>query len=155
MTNNNVFNPIPPQPISGGFTYPSQTNMVPGISNQPINSIPSVPYASQPMLQRPVIPGRVVNDPSNITPQEVPMDGSVSLFPQTDYSKIYAKAWDSNGNLQTMIFVPEIPTTVQPDQNSSIINELMKKIEYIEKQVSHLKPYNPKYNRSKEEATNE
>lgn len=29
-----------------------------------------------------MIPGRVVNNLDEITPQEVPMDGSVSLFPQ-------------------------------------------------------------------------
>ena len=45
------------------------------------------------------IPGRLVNNLDEITPQEVPMDGSVSLFPQNDYSAIYAKTWTKDGTI--------------------------------------------------------
>ena len=52
------------------------------------------------------IPGRLVNNLDEITPQEVPMDGSVSLFPQADYSAIYAKTWTKDGTIATVKFVP-------------------------------------------------
>lgn len=55
------------------------------------------------------IPGRLVNNLDEITPQEVPMDGSVSLFPQNDYSAIYAKTWTKDGTIATVKFVPEQP----------------------------------------------
>lgn len=54
-----------------------------------------------------MIPGRLVANADEITPQEVPMDGSVSLFPQNDYSAIYAKTWTKDGTIATMKFIPE------------------------------------------------
>ena len=53
------------------------------------------------------IPGRLVNNLDEITPQEVPMDGSVSLFPQNDYSAIYAKTWTKDGTIATVKYVPQ------------------------------------------------
>lgn len=35
------------------------------------------------------------------------MDGSVSLFPQNDYSAIYAKTWTKDGTIATVKYVPE------------------------------------------------
>lgn len=58
------------------------------------------------------IPGRLVNNLDEITPQEVPMDGSVSLFPQADYSAIYAKTWTKDGTIATVKFIPEQPQMV-------------------------------------------
>ena len=57
-------------------------------------------FMTRPTYQ--VLPGRVVNNLDEITPQEVPMDGSVSLFPQQDYSAIYAKTWTKDEAITTV-----------------------------------------------------
>lgn len=49
-------------------------------------------------------PGRVVNSPDDIRASEIPMDGTVAVFPASDYSYIVLKAWNSNGSIQTEIY---------------------------------------------------
>ena len=88
------------------------------------------------------IPGRVVNTSDEITPQEVPMDGSVSLFPQSDYSCIYAKTWTKEGTIATVRYVPE-----QPQENGEPKKSpLEERLDRIEKQLESLnkKLYRPK-----------
>ena len=72
-------------------------------------------------FQRPampaMIPGRLVANADEITPQEVPMDGSVSLFPQNDYSCIYAKTWTKEGTIATLKFVPEQPQNTEQQKS--------------------------------------
>lgn len=53
------------------------------------------------------IAGRVISDPNSIAPQEVPMDGRVSVFPMSDNSAIFVKRWNANGTIETIRFVPE------------------------------------------------
>lgn len=74
-------------------------------------------YNSYQNYQRPSIPGRPVNNLDEITPQEVPMDGSVSLFPQNDYSAIYAKTWTKDGTIATVKYIPEQPQTAAPQKS--------------------------------------
>ena len=50
------------------------------------------------------LPGRVVNSPDDIRASEIPMDGTVAVFPASDYSYIVLKAWNSNGSIQTEIY---------------------------------------------------
>lgn len=50
------------------------------------------------------LPGRVVNSPDDIRASEIPMDGTVAVFPSSDYSHIILKAWNSNGSIQTEIY---------------------------------------------------
>ena len=45
------------------------------------------------------------------------MDGSVSLFPQNDYSCIYAKTWTKEGTIATMKFVPEQPQNAEQQKS--------------------------------------
>ncbi len=52
-----------------------------------------------------MIRGRVVKDQSEILPNEIPMDGTISFFPKADGSEIYGKAWTSNGTIQNFRFV--------------------------------------------------
>lgn len=82
----------------------------------PMNWQQPQPGWNQPPMQNPQqfnrpipssIPGRIVQNPMEITPEEVPMNGTVSLFPSTDYSYIIAKQWNQNGTIDTLRFVPE------------------------------------------------
>lgn len=82
-----------------------QTPGYPGFNNFQRPTIPAM------------IPGRLVANADEITPQEVPMDGSVSLFPQNDYSCIYAKTWTKEGTIATMKFVPEQPQNAEQQKS--------------------------------------
>ena len=73
-------------------------------------------------------PGKLISNVNEITPNEIRMDGTVSLFPTKDYSQIYAKAWNSNGHIDTVKYVPE---SSMPDVNKDII----KRLERIEKLI--------------------
>lgn len=121
----------------------------------------TVPYNSDMNMnyQRPSIPGRPVNNLDEITPQEVPMDGSVSLFPQNDYSAIYAKTWTKDGTIATVKYVPEQPQAATP-QKSSIeerLDKIDQRFDRLEKMLSDRhkprKPYN-KPRQVKEDQTN-
>lgn len=121
----------------------------------------TVPYNSGINMnyQRLSIPGRPVNNLDEITPQEVPMDGSVSLFPQNDYSAIYAKTWTKDGTIATVKYIPEQPQTAAP-QKSPIeehLDKIDQRFDRLEKMLSDRhkprKPYN-KPRQVKEDQTN-
>lgn len=105
------------------------------------------------------IPGRIVNNLDEITPQEVPMDGSVSLFPQNDYSAIYAKTWTKDGTIATVKYVLEQPqaTTPQKSPIEEHLDKIDQRFDRLEKMLSDRhkprKPYN-KPRQVKEEQTN-
>ena len=52
------------------------------------------------------INGRVVNDFSEITASDVPMNGSAAFFPKSDGAEIQVRAWSPNGTIQTVIYRP-------------------------------------------------
>lgn len=103
------------------------------------------------------IPGRTVNNLDEITPQEVPMDGSVSLFPQSDYSAIYAKTWTKEGRIATVKYVPEQqPTEPVKTPIEEHLDKFDQRFDRLEKMLSDRhkprKPYN-KPRQVKEEQT--
>lgn len=69
----------------------------------------NLPYVTPPSTpqQKPTVFGKVVTDESQITPNDVPMDGTIAIFPLQDYSKIIAKQWTANGTIQTLTYIPE------------------------------------------------
>ena len=83
------------------MNLPSQNNgVMPTQQIQtPVSPLQQFSNYNQPSVKR--IPARIINDPKEIMPNEVPMDGSVSLFPTADYSCVYAKAWNANGMIDT------------------------------------------------------
>lgn len=52
------------------------------------------------------ISGKVVPAVENITANDVPMDGSIAFFPRQDMSEIYAKSWNADGTIRTIVFKP-------------------------------------------------
>lgn len=137
---------------SAGTGYPSSTGSTQFPMNQPN------PFFNQSNRFQ-SIPGRLVNNLDEITPQEVPMDGSVSMFPQNDYSAIYAKTWTKDGTIATVKFIPEQP---QMEPQKSPLEERLDRIDQrfdkLEKMLSNRnksrKHYN-KINQEKEEQINE
>lgn len=99
------------------------------------------------------IGGRMVNSHDDILPQEVPMNGSISYFPVNDYSCIYAKKWDSNGNIQTAKYILEIPTqgkevgTPSLPEND-ILNQVLERLGSIEAKLDKQRPYKKPYHKN-------
>lgn len=85
----------------------------------------------------PGLSGRMVTTPQEIRPNEVPMDGSVSFFPSSDGSYIYAKFWGPDGNIQTRVFVPEQPSSMEEAQGSSEFNQVMARLDKIEQMLAN------------------
>lgn len=98
---------------------------------QPTWNNPQTPINnfSQPSMIR----GRVVKDQSEILPNEIPMDGTISFFPKSDGSEIYGKAWTSNGTIQNFRFVKaeEIQNGNTID-NSTTSQQILDKLNKIE-----------------------
>lgn len=99
---NPLYNQLPNQ-VSG---YPTQPAF--GVQNQ---------IASQP---RPSIPGRVVNNISEVAASEVPMDGSSSIFPLSNGSRIYSKTWNSDGTIKTLSYVLEEEQSVTQSKTDTV-----------------------------------
>lgn len=98
----------------------------------------------QPMMMEQGIPGRLVDSEEEIKPNEVPMDGRASLFPKRDFSSIYAKAWNSNGTIQTIEYIPKIQDTQQSVEgavavpvSSDVNNQILERLDNIEKMLSN------------------
>ena len=65
------------------------------------------PQMSQLMPQQIAgINGRIVQAVENINANEVPMDGSVAFFPKQDLTEIYAKSWNADGTIKTIVYKP-------------------------------------------------
>lgn len=114
--------------MPGAMPQGSQNGFLP---QPPYSTVPMTP-ATQPIRPR-TIPGRMIYSPDEIMPQEVPMDGSVSLFPMHDWSCVYGKWWTSNGQIQTVKFVMEKPKkeVEVASVNLEDINARLDKIERI------------------------
>lgn len=76
------------------------------------------PAYSSPQYTPPRLPvngifaGKTITNESEILPSDVPMDGTIALFPMQDYSRIFAKQWTRNGTIETVVYTPE--TVTQP-----------------------------------------
>lgn len=93
------------------------------------------------------MPGRVVNSQDEIMPQEVPMNGMVSIFPKADFSEIYAKCWNSNGTIDTKVYIfkPLDEQTPATETSGDTLNEILRRLDIIERNTA----YKPHYNKSR------
>lgn len=66
---------------------------------------------TQGLICKPVV------DASNVSPNDVPMDGNAAVFPKNDFTEIYVKSWTPNGTIQTIVYKP-----VQPENQSEGTN---------------------------------
>lgn len=97
------------------------------------------------------IPGKMIASLNDITPQEVPMDGSAALFPANDLSCIYLKAWGSDGLIKTFKFVPEPDNSAQKSPEGNFQETILERLDSIEELVkknSYRKPYYKRNNQN-------
>lgn len=106
--------------------YPinAQTNTIPQYQ-QNFPMIP--PQVSGTSQQNQGIIGRVVNDFSEITANDVPMNGDAAFFPKSDGSEMQVRSWASNGTIQTIVYKPVLPENTQegniPQMDFNALNE--------------------------------
>lgn len=109
--------------------------------------------------------GRIVSSDTEITPNEVVMDGSVSFFPQADYSCIFAKQWGQDGTIQTVRYIPDVPKPddipeTEKEDISASIGAILNRLDNIEGLIKkNNKPYynknrKPYQNHEKKETEN-
>lgn len=110
MAGYNGFNPI------GGYNMPNQgfpNYTTPNNGPSTYNGYQSQmtnPYTMQQPTQNVSamnVVGRIVEDEKEILPNERPMDGSMGLFPKSDYSCIYAVGLNGDFTPRNIKFVPE------------------------------------------------
>lgn len=83
------------------------------------------------------IPGRVVKNPNEIRPNDVPMDGSPSYFPTDDGNYIFTKCWNSDGTIRTVRY-GRIDEAVQ-ESEETISKAILDRLDRIEKALSQKK----------------
>lgn len=64
--------------------------------------------------QSPPMQGKWIKEEKEIVPMDIPQDGSVVVFPQTDLQVIYLKKWEGNGTITTVPYIPNIPQDSEP-----------------------------------------
>lgn len=87
--------------------YPVQTgvgNFNPYIGANGFQAAVPLPQMQVPTQQR----FKIVNRLEDITPNDVPMDGTSGIFPLSDNSAIYVKSWNTDGTIKTIKYIPEI-----------------------------------------------
>ena len=121
----------------------------------PMNMNQAVQY-QQPIantVNRTSISGHMISNPNEITPQEVPMDGSISLFPMQDGSAVYGKSWDSSGQIKTVRYVPDTQSDIS--QSTDPFDALNARLDSIENLIRNRhnrynKPYRKNYDENSE-----
>lgn len=85
----------------------------------------------QQQVQNNSLYGRVINNPQEILAKEVPMDGSIGYFPTQDQKCIFAKAWTSDGRIETAVY-KLVETEQQHEPNlTELINQRFDRLEKI------------------------
>lgn len=84
-------------------------------------------FPGQP-AQAPGIIGRIVNDFSEITANDVPMNGNAAFFPKADGSELQVRSWTSSGTIQTVVYKPVFEqngadSTNTPQMDFNALNE--------------------------------
>lgn len=130
---NNGYNPYQyGYPMDLGYQQPIQ-NFIP---QQPQQIVPRP--QTQPR-QISTLNGRFVKSADDISPGEIAMDGTVSLFPCEDGSEIYAKCWDSNGSITTTKYVidgtPEVKNSFSMEEFQKETNNRLDRIEELVKSL--------------------
>lgn len=77
------------------YMGPNAYGPYPTVPMQPTFQAPQPQTQPQPPIQTTTLPGRVIKPNETVTPQEVPMDGTASVFPVSDWSAVYVKTWRS------------------------------------------------------------
>lgn len=84
---------------------------------------PQMPMSNQQQIQGVI--GRFVGDFSEITANDVPMDGRSAIFPKTDMSEIQVRTWGNDGKIVSTSYKPVISDS---DSQSSVLSNSTEKL---------------------------
>ena len=147
----NYQNPYAPYPYPWMGVTPSPQYAPPQTSTYQTMSQSQQPPQQQSTGAAPLT-GRTVRSAQEVTPQEVPMDGTLALFPLADGTAIIGKRWTPEGTISEVRYVPEItePRQEAPSFESTVLDRLSG----IERAIADMTPKRAA-RRSKEEADDE
>ena len=132
------------------MNYPPYTSQ--WTAGQPYGYGAYSPYKAYPATQQSypqpqpipkILNGMMVPSMESIAANDVPMDGTISVFPKQDLSEIYIKKWEPNGTIKTIIYKPLKEETLSARSTDDIsiadtlaslenrINELSSKLEAL------------------------
>lgn len=114
-------------PYQGSY-QPMQNPYIAQMGQYQQNFQPQVQQMQQPQQQTQGLICKSVVDASNVSPNDVPMDGNPAVFPKNDFTEIYVKSWTPNGTIQTIVYKPAQPEnqsegTNIPQMDFSALNE--------------------------------
>lgn len=110
--------------------------------------------------QQPVVPplnGRIIQNPNDVVPNDVRMDGSCSFFPVQDGSEIYVMRWSQDGSrIERMRYIPE-NANVNPESKpfEQLVMERLDSLEAMIRNQNKNQYHNGKKQFKKEESLNE
>lgn len=113
-------------------------------------------------VQKVQIPARFMESLDEIKPNEVPSDGTMSIFMQTDCKAIYAKQLNGKGTIDTIKYIPEIQSSEETEQGITIDERLNKmeslmdeRFSKIEKMLNRKNHYYKRPNQQKQPVSSE
>lgn len=94
------------------YNYPQYPSQYQSAYQPYVQQVPTV----APTITQPTLTGHLVASPEDIKPNDVPMTGQAAYFPSQDGKVIYAKAWNPDGSITTVRYIPETAeeTPAQP-----------------------------------------
>lgn len=128
--------------------YPQYYNPLAQVQNRAIDYQQNMPntYQQNQIVQG--INGKIITEISQITANDVPMDGSVAFFPKQDLSEVYAKSWNADGTIRTVTYKPvldnepkNVPTDTEKlkcDLSDEATQGIMDKFEEISDRLGQL-----------------
>lgn len=141
MNNNNVMNPFanqgnmqPVQSMGGNqqpmWINPYMGNAVNTLAQQGMNQMPGQ------RRQASSLSGRIINDPSEIVPEDIPMNGTSAIFPCSNGQYILVKTWDGNFNVKDTVYVRQDPPDQETQKRPSEFEIVLGRLERIESMLT-------------------
>lgn len=96
------------------------------------------------------ITGKVIQAVEQVNANDVPMDGSVAFFPKQDLSEIYAKQWNADGTIKTVVYKPIQQSSINSQGNvqnaqismpEELTQAFMSRFDGIESKLSELEQF--------------
>ena len=127
--------------------YPQYYNPLAQVQNRTIDYQQNMPntYQQNQIVQG--INGKIIAELSQITANDVPMDGSVAFFPKQDLSEVYAKSWNADGTIRTVTYKPVLdndpktafePEKIKCDLSEESAQNIMNKFDEISDRLGQL-----------------
>lgn len=124
--------PMWEQYLAASAGRPAASMVTPQLNNGPQQQLGGNPWFT----------GRPIDDISSVTPNEVPTDGRIGIFPTQDMRTIYLKFWAPEGKIKTFKF--DVDPTYDPDpQNVAIganLQALYQRLDALEQYVAQTVP---------------